>query len=447
MSKLELGHIKDFTTSQYIELLKLAKINYKFIGYQDIPRNERFILWRHDCDYSLNRSLRLAKIENKEQIKSTYFLNPHCDFYNLLEKSQSQIVREIITLGHDIGLHFDAGFYNIQSENQLDKLVKKEATWLNDWFGIMPTVFSFHNPTEFLLSCDRESYGDLLNCYSKMFKDTISYCSDSNGYWRFRRLRDVLEKGTDLRLQVLTHPAWWQEKPMYPRERIFRTVYGRAKFTMNSYDQGLQIHKRDNLCGFTANLNFLRQIDSDLYQFYDYLWSTDKLTSLFIELYRLYEHQIIQFCRVKFDREWQISAHEIDIFFADDVYSSNKWTLFQAVFNESISDICKVSIDSHPQWMKIFNQLVYGQVYDLSIKLKEGCIYLCNIIQNLVNWGQTNKSIQHNGITQIVEVDTISNDTNDVQRAKTHHLSNVNWQEFCQKLKLINQQTITEKKV
>ena len=117
------------------------------------------------------------------------------------------------------------------------------------------------------------------------------------------------------------------------------------------------------------------------------------------------------------------------------------------MFNESISDICKVSIDSHPQWMKIFNQLVYGQVYDLSIKLKEGCIYLCNIIQNLVNWGQTNKSIQHNGITQIVEVDTISNDTNDVQRAKTHHLSNVDWQEFCQKLKLINQQTITEKKV
>lgn len=447
MSKLELGHIQDFTTSQYIELLKLAKVNYKFIGYQDIPENERFILWRHDCDYSLNRSLRLAQIENKEQIKSTYFLNPHCDFYNLLEKSQSQIVQEILTLGHDIGLHFDANYYDIQSENQLDKLIQKESTWLNDWFGIIPTVFSFHNPSEFLLSCERETYGGLLNCYSKTFKDTISYCSDSNGYWRFRRLRDVLEKGADFRLQVLTHPAWWQEKPMYPRERIFRSVYGRAKFTMNSYDQGLQIHKRNNLCGFTANLNFLRQIDSDRYQFYDYLWNSDKLTSLFIELYRLHEHQIDQFCRIKFDREWQISSHEINNFLSDDVYSINKWTLFQEAFNESVADICKVSIDSHPQWKKIFNHLVHGQFYGFPIKLEEGCIYLCNIIQHLGNWGQINKSIQHNGITQIVEVDTINNYTNDVQRVKTHHLSNVDWQEFCRKLKLINQQITTETKV
>lgn len=433
MSKLELGHIKDFTTSQYIELLKLAKINYKFIGYQDIPRNERFILWRHDCDYSLNRSLRLARIENREQIKSTYFLNPHCDFYNLLEKSQSQIVREIITLGHDIGLHFDAGFYNIQSENQLDKLVKKEATWLNDWFGIMPTVFSFHNPTEFLLSCDRESYGDLLNCYSKMFKDTISYCSDSNGYWRFRRLRDVLEKGTDLCLQVLTHPAWWQEKPMYPRERIFRTVYGRAKFTMNSYDQGLQIHKRDNLCGFTANLNFLRQIDSDRYQFYDYLWNTDKLTSLFIELYRLHEQQILQICKIIFCNKWFVSLQEVNTFFELDALELSVCQIFDMVFDNSLVKLCNISVDIYDELFKLFNQLVHSRSYSSSIQIDEGCTYLCKIIRIIADWGESSIDIQNNGITECVykssPIGHAKNTTEEILESQ-----NIDWLRFRQQI-------------
>ena len=103
-------------------------------------------------------------------------------------------------------------------------------------FGLRPAAFSFHNPTEFLLLWERDTYGGLINCYSRTFKTTIPYCSDSNGYWRFRRLRDALESAQDPRLQVLTHPGWWQEVPLHPRERIFRSVYGRALDIMNLYD-------------------------------------------------------------------------------------------------------------------------------------------------------------------------------------------------------------------
>lgn len=433
MSKSELDQIKDFTTSQYIELLKIAKVNYKFIGYPDITKNAQFILWRHDCDCSLNRSLRLAQIENEEQVKSTYFLNPHCAFYNLLEKSQLQIVKEILDLGHDIGLHFDADYYDIQTENQLDKLVEKEATWLNDWFGVNPNVFSFHNPTEFLLSCEHETYAGLLNCYSKTFKDTISYCSDSNGYWRFRRLHDVLEKATDLRLQVLTHPAWWQEKPMYPRERIFRSVYGRAVFTMNSYDEGLQIHKRDNLTGPASNLNFLKQIDSDRYQFYDYLWNTDKLTSLFIELYRLHEHQILQICKITFCNKWFVSLQEVNTFFEVDALELSGYQIFDMVFDNSLGKLCSISVDIYDELFKLFNQLVHGRYYKSSIPIYEGCTYLCKIIRSIADWGESSIDIQNNGITEWVcksmNIGHTKNTTEEVLESQ-----NIDWLKFCQQI-------------
>jgi len=240
--------VNDFTTRKYVELLQVAARNYEFIAYPDVTGcKERFILWRHDCDFSLNRALRLAQLELEQSVKSTYFVNPHSEFYNIQEKSQTRLIREIIHLGHDIGLHFDAEYYDVKSEDQLSELVEKEATWLSDWFAVEITAFSFHNPTEFLLSCEDETYGKRINTYSNFFKNNVGYCSDSNGYWRFRSLGDVLEKADDRCLQVLTHPGWWQEESMLPRERIIRSINGRAEAVLRHYDNLLQIHGRPNI--------------------------------------------------------------------------------------------------------------------------------------------------------------------------------------------------------
>jgi hypothetical protein len=248
-TELQRKDISDFTSAHYSELLQLAKASYRFVGYDEVRQDRKVILWRHDCDVSLNRALRLAMIERDHSVISTFFLNPHCEFYNLLEKEQTRIVRKIISLGHRIGLHFDAAYYELESEDDLARLVSLEAKLLRDWFGADISAFSFHNPTEFLLSCDKDTYGGLVNCYSRAFRSTVPYCSDSNGYWRFHRLWDVLQRAQDPCLQVLTHPEWWQETPMYPRERISRSVYGRAKAVLAAYDQLLETHGRRNYSG------------------------------------------------------------------------------------------------------------------------------------------------------------------------------------------------------
>jgi hypothetical protein len=245
--------ISDFTAAHYSELLQLAKASYRFVGFDEVRQDRNVILWRHDCDVSLNRALRLAEIERDHSVTSTYFLNPHSEFYNLLEKEQTRIVRRIVSLGHRLGLHFDAAYYELESEVDLARLLSVEAKLLTDWFDADISAFSFHNPTEFLLSCDKETYGGLMNCYSRAFRLTVPYCSDSSGYWRFDRLRDVLHRAQDPCLQVLTHPEWWQETPMYPRERICRSVYGRADAVLSSYDKLLETHGRRNDSGPAGN--------------------------------------------------------------------------------------------------------------------------------------------------------------------------------------------------
>ena len=180
----EEAFIEDFTTDQYRKLLRLAQVNYQFVSCENIPFGERFILWRHDCDYSLNRAFKLAEIEAQEGVRSTYFINPHCEFYNILEIGQAKLVEQILEMGHSLGLHFDAGFYKTSSEAELEEQITSEATLMERFFGSKLFAFSFHNPHEALLAYEEDSYGGLLNCYSRKFKEEIPYCSDSNGYWR-----------------------------------------------------------------------------------------------------------------------------------------------------------------------------------------------------------------------------------------------------------------------
>jgi len=240
-------NIDDFTINEYVDLIRIAKSNYRFVDYNLTELKGNFILMRHDCDFSLNRALRIAQIENDNSVISTFFINPHCEFYNVLEKSQTKILKKILELGHNIGLHFDLFYYDVSSEDQLNDLVGKEAQWLQSLLECKIKAFSYHNPSNLCLTWDQIEYGGLINCYSNFFQNNVPYCSDSNGYWRFRRLRDVLEQATDPCLQILTHPGWWQEKPMLPRERILRAVKGRASALMKMYDNFLEEAGRKNI--------------------------------------------------------------------------------------------------------------------------------------------------------------------------------------------------------
>lgn len=225
----------DFTFSEYANLIELAKKNYSFRKYNNFDKKENFILWRHDVDLSLNYSLELAKIEAKKGVGSTFFLLPHSRFYNLLEEGSREIIMKISDLGHDIGIHFDTNYYNITEETEIVDALEFEKSIFESSLGINPIAFSFHNTTPFTMSCKDWKYAGLINTYAFYFQENVGYCSDSNGYWKHKRLKDVLTEASDERLQILTHPGWWQEVAKSPSERIQFIISDRADEVWNGY--------------------------------------------------------------------------------------------------------------------------------------------------------------------------------------------------------------------
>lgn len=393
---------EDFTIGAYRRLLRLCLSSYTPASYGRIPWGERFVLWRHDCDYSLNRALALGRAEQEEGLNSTFFVNPHSEFYNLLERGQLAIVNELLRLGHEVALHFDGAFHATRSQEELHGQIHREAGLLEQFLGKRPAAFSFHNPSAFHLSCDDDSYGGLVNCYSRRFKTQVPYCSDSNGYWRFRRLSDVLSDASDPCLQVLTHPGWWQSRIMPPRQRVFRCAVGRARATMRLYDQALEDWNRENFAGAAASIRFLRSIDAKTFDALDYLWNTRRFATLFLELSRLHETQIRRVCKAILIREWQIPAAEVNGFL--DQVGLDGLSLFKGVRGRSWLMTGEAHDETHRKWLEVRDRVAQGLPAVVDDVLEAGCVDLCARIESLAAWGRR-EAIHFDGLGHHEAVD------------------------------------------
>ncbi len=244
-------HFEDFTEDEYRKLIRLAKVKWEFMPFANYQKPGRVCLWRHDIDFSVHRAYRLAQIEADEGVLATYFVLLHGIFYNVLEKEIARLIFAIRDLGHDVGLHFEPSFYGerLRDDNELIYLLTFERQILATVFEAEVRAFSWHNPTmgDSLMAIDQDVIGGMINAYGRYIREHYSYCSDSNGYWRFRRLRDVLEAGTEEKLHILTHPGWWTPEPMSPSDRVSRCVNGRAAWQQRIYQRMLAEAGRENV--------------------------------------------------------------------------------------------------------------------------------------------------------------------------------------------------------
>lgn len=241
MTNREKYRFDDFTLSNYERLLNIAlKNGYAFSNYDPssfgLNKLQREIVWRHDVEFSVHRALKMAQIEHDKGIKAHYFFQIHCEFYNIFEKEIYGLAKQIQALGHNIGLHFDAHFWEISSEEHLEECIEKDRKILEDLLSVEIKSFSFHNTTQALLSMDDTYYSGLLNVYAKEIRAKYRYCTDSTGIWRYERLEDVLNDNSIQYLQVLTHDGMWQDEPMAPRQRVLRCINMRARRRIESYD-------------------------------------------------------------------------------------------------------------------------------------------------------------------------------------------------------------------
>jgi len=238
-----------FTENSYRDLIKQASARFRFLRFEECyePGDGDVALWRHDVDFSPQRAFAQAKIEAHFGVFSTYYVQLSSRFYSLFDPEVHGIIRKISGLGHDVGLHFDPTIYTEEGVNFEGKIAF-EAGVLAELSKAPIASFTIHNPSvQPRVMFDKKSYAGLINGTASALREIFNYCSDSNGFWRFRSLHDVVGDASVHRLYALTHPEWWQKEVMPPRERLQRCIDGRARSSSTYYDSLLRSFQRKNI--------------------------------------------------------------------------------------------------------------------------------------------------------------------------------------------------------
>jgi len=172
----------DFTLTGYSELIQaLQDRGYGCVSFSEARADKQHLILRHDIDFSVEAALPIAKLEHQLGVHSTFFVLPRTNFYNLRTPEHKATLNQICSLGHSIGLHFDASNYDAD-DKVLDSAAKKECEELQQVIDQPVTIISFHRPSESLLG-RQGMLGGRSHTYEPRYFRDMGYCSDSRGAW------------------------------------------------------------------------------------------------------------------------------------------------------------------------------------------------------------------------------------------------------------------------
>ena len=199
-----------FTFDNYKKMISLLKEQgYSICDYHDFSGYARCCILRHDVDFSLERALELATLENQIGVKSTYFVLLSSDFYNIASLKNTRIIKKIKELGHDIGLHYDEAKYenNPACATHMEENIYSEIKTMESILGIDICSVSMHRPSKNTLMANYD-FGDIINSYSRTFFENFKYVSDSRCFWR-EDVFEIIKSNKYARIHILTHPFWY----------------------------------------------------------------------------------------------------------------------------------------------------------------------------------------------------------------------------------------------
>jgi hypothetical protein len=195
--------------SSYRELIQdLRNAGYSAVGFEEARSERRDLIIRHDVDMCLDRALAMATLEAEIGVHASYFVLLNTEMYNINSHSGQHALREILRLGHGIGLHFDPSAVAPGDVAKMQSAVALECDLLEHRLDRKVSVITFHRPANWLLGYPDLLAGRLHGYLPRFFTD-MGYCSDSQGRFRFHHPRTHPAVVEGRGLQLVIHPIWW----------------------------------------------------------------------------------------------------------------------------------------------------------------------------------------------------------------------------------------------
>lgn len=214
-----------FTYDSYRDFLQIIRAeNYAFCDYYNFDSYPRCVILRHDIDNSPEMAVELGRIERREGVQSTFFALLTSDFYNPASPRNLSALRDLLSMGHEIGLHFDETVYGEISIGEMVQAIQKEAEILSNLLDYPVRSVSMHRPSKAVLEADLQIPG-IVNSYSRLFFRDFKYLSDSRRRWR-EPVEEIVQSGQYNRLQILTHAFWYHNREESIRETVIKFIRG-----------------------------------------------------------------------------------------------------------------------------------------------------------------------------------------------------------------------------
>jgi hypothetical protein len=171
--------LTDYNIENYKTIIqKILDNGYQFVFYPSdavskISDNNEVLL-RHDIDFSLLAAKHIAEIDNSLGIKSTFFVYLNSPFYNILFEKDKECIDFIISLGHEVALHYDW---------RVDIEIEYEIELLSKLFPDIRTNFiSIHKPPkkdELNRIIEKLNLKNINTTYDSDYFENLKYISDS----------------------------------------------------------------------------------------------------------------------------------------------------------------------------------------------------------------------------------------------------------------------------
>ena len=220
-----------FSYQGFSEIISKADAKKNICRF-DLPAQNACFL-RHDIDFSLIDAQEISKIESKQNIVSNFFIMVSSPIYNIYSQKSKMILKELISAGHLVGLHFDPSVY---TSSELVKCAQLEIDILENVIENEIKAVSIHNPSVHGNFLEIPNY---INVYSQQYFNQKNYLSDSAYDFKVDPLKFIEESNSDS-IQILLHPLYYTSDNFIMLEFIdkLRKIYD------DELDNVLKFHRK-----------------------------------------------------------------------------------------------------------------------------------------------------------------------------------------------------------
>lgn len=219
-----IDRLPSFSLSDYRLLLEsLLEAGYAPRPVSAMPErvDDRTLYLRHDVDFHVYRQDEMARIDAECGIASTFYVQTS-GYYNPALPDNRAVLETILSLGHEIGLHYDLRSYPPDARAAREQL-DFETAHLGRLLGVPIVTIALHEP-----SAQSDDWFRSIDAYvhphDPRWGEGLVYISDSCRAWRDERLLSALEPDGPRRLMLTTHGELWLAPEIEDRHEYLRMV-------------------------------------------------------------------------------------------------------------------------------------------------------------------------------------------------------------------------------